>query len=383
VNVRRVSAACACVGLAVFAVGLHADPRAAWLSYVDAWTFGVGIALGGLLFLMIGHAAKAAWMIVTQRMTEAMASALPVSLVLFLPVFFALRHVYPWAAPSWSEGDPSSAWGARDYLVPRFFVARTLVYFAVFIAIGSALRAWSRANDAEPRLDRVRRMRALSAGGLPVVALALTWAALDWTMSLAPAWSSTIYGLYWFSGAFVGAVALVCVLSHFARVSDAKRLPVSGDHALALGRVLFAMICFWAYMAFSQLLIIWIADVPDEVSFYAARTTGSWSVVTYGLVVGHFVVPFFALLSRGAKRSTAYMAAVGAWMLIMHFVDVAWLVLPARDPAGVRIRWFDVGPILWIGGVTCAWIDWQWRRVAGLPRHAPDLVDGLDYEAMS
>jgi hypothetical protein len=379
----RSSAACALVGLAVFAAGLHADARAAWLSYLDAWTFVTGLSIGALILLMVGHTAKAAWMVVTRRWTEALASALPVSLVLFVPIFFTLPRVYPWAAPSEGVGEPPSPSGARDgYFEPRLFVVRTLLYFVVFITLGSALTAWSRKNDTEPRLDRVRRMRAWSAGGLPVVALALTWGCVDWTMSLTPAWTSTIYGLYWFSGAFVGAIGLSCILLHFARVSPRLRLAVTGDHALALGRLLFAMTCFWAYMAFSQLLVIWIADLPEEVPFYVARTTGSWTVVTYGLVIGHFVLPFFALLNRRAKRSTAYLAAVGAWMLTMHFVDVAWLVLPTRDPAGVLVRWFDLGPILWVGGACCAWIAAQYRRAAPLPRYAPELADGLDYEAM-
>jgi hypothetical protein len=383
VTIVRASAACALVGLAILVAGLRADAAAVWLSYLDAWTFAMGLCVGTLILLMTGHAAKAAWMVVTRRWTEAVASAFPALLVLFVPVFFALPRVYPWAAPSWGAGDPMSPSGARrGYFEPRFFVARTLLYFAVFIVIGSALRAWSRKNDTEPRLDRVRKMRTWSGGGLPVVALTLTWACIDWTMSLTPTWTSTIYGLYWFSGTFVGAIALCCVFLHFARVSPRVRLGVTGDHALAIGRLLFAMTCFWAYMAFSQLLIIWIADLPEEVPFYLARTTGSWTVVTYGLVFGHFVVPFFALLNRRAKRSTAYMAAVGAWMLAMHFVDVAWLILPARDPGGVRVRWFDLGPLLWVGGVICAWVAAQYRRVPALPRYAPELAEGLDYEAM-
>ena len=233
-------------------------------------------------------------------------------------------------------------------------------------------RASPRARAAHADLER---------GSLLVVALALTWASFDWTMSLTPAWTSTIYGLYWFAGAFVGAIALVCVLMHAGRSTPGLDR-VTGDHALAIGRLLFAMTCFWAYMAFSQLLIVWIADLPEEVPFYIARTTGSWSVVTYGLVFGHFVLPFFALLNRRAKRSTAYLAAVGAWMLLMHFVDVLWLILPARDPYGVRVRWFDVGPVLWVGGVCAAWIAAQYGRAAPLPRHAPELAEGLDYEAM-
>ena len=151
-------------------------------------------------------------------------------------------------------------------------------------------------------MKRVRRMRALSGGGLPLVGLATTWASFDWTMSLQPDWSSTIFGLYFFAGAFLGAIALVSVLLRAAHAGSPPLSPVTPDHRQALGRLLFAMVAFWAYMAFSQLLVYWIADLPDEVTFYSARVRGTWTAIAALLVVGHFVVPFFALLSRRWKR---------------------------------------------------------------------------------
>ncbi len=376
---------CAALGLLVLAAGGSVDPRGAWFAYLDAWLFGVGLCQGALLLLMVGHAAKADWMVVTRRCTEAVVAALPLYLVLFVPIASALRWLYPWAAPlAGSTDDPDALAAATHrsaYLSPAFFVARAGVYFAVFVAVGTLLCRWSRVNDATPRAALVLRMRKLSAGAFPAVGLALTWASFDWAMSLSPAWSSTIYGLYCFSGSFVGAIALVCVMLCVARSQTAVRLAVTGDHAQALGRLLFAMTIFWAYMAFSQLLIYWLADLPEEVSFYTARVAGSWSVVTYGLVLGHFVVPFFALLNRRLKRHLGYLGAVGAWMLAMHLVDVWWLVMPARDVAGVRVDWFDLGAFLFVGGVSSAWIGVRYRRGLPLPRHVPELAAGLDYRA--
>jgi uncharacterized membrane protein YpjA len=141
------------------------------------------------------------------------------------------------------------------------------------------------------------------------------------------------------------------------------------------------MVIFWAYMAFSQLLIYWIADIPKEVTFYARRMTGSWTAVTYVLVFGNFVVPFFALLNRRWKRHPNYLAIVAAWVLVVHFVDVYWLILPVYDRAGVRPSWLDLGAILFVGGLSSAWIARRYLDAPPVPLHDPELAEGLGYEA--
>jgi hypothetical protein len=383
---RRVivgSLALAGVGLVLCVAGLFVDAHRAFLSYLDVWTFGASICTGALLLLMVGHAAKAGWMVVTRRLSEAVVGALPLYLVLFVPLAFGLRYVYPWAeAPALL--DPlvrRAVEHKRGYLNPPFFVGRTVFYFAVFIAVGLLLRAWSTANDRDPSIARVRRLRRLSGGALPLVGLTLTWASFDWTMSLEPEWSSTIFGLYFFAGSFAAAVGLVAVMLHGSRLLSTPRLRVTPDHAHALGRVLFAMVCFWAYMAFSQLLIQWIGNLPDEVGFYLRRWRGSWTAVTILLGVGHFVAPFFLLLNRRLKRRTEYVASLGAWMVLMHFVDVYWLVMPARESAGVRPHWLDLAAILFVGGLSSAWIVQRYLAAAPLPKYAPELAGGLNYEA--
>jgi hypothetical protein len=269
----------------------------------------------------------------------------------------------------------------RGYLNEPFFIARSFFYLVELVVIGALLRLWSKANDKAPSVRLVHRMRALSGGALPLVGLTLTWASFDWTMSLEPDWYSTIFGLYYFSGAFVGAIALVCVLLHLARMRAVPAPPITPDHAQALGRVLFAMIIFWAYMAFSQLLIYWIGDIPDEVTYYGRRITGTWSDITYLLVCGMLVGPFFALLNRHWKRRTEYLASIGAWLFLMHFVDVYWMVMPVHDDAGVRPHWLDGGAILFVGGLSSAWIVRRYLDAAPLPLHDPELAEGIHYEA--
>ncbi len=373
----------AAVGLSLLIVGLFVDRDRALFSYLDAWTFGTTVSLGALLLLMTGHAAKSDWMVVTRRPTEAIVCTLPLFVALFVPIVLGLAHVYPWAMAD-AARPPALARAiahTQHYLNPPFFILRTVLYFAIFASVGLLLRSWSTANDRAPDARLVQRMRRLSAGALPPVAIALTWASFDWTMSLEPDWYSTIFGLYYFAGSFLAAVALVAVI---LPVAHDRRGPISfftPDHAQAVGRVLFAMVIFWAYMAFSQLLIYWIGDLPVEISYYRLRTTGSWSAVTALLVFGHFFFPFFALLSRRMKRQAGYLGWMAAWLFVMHFVDVYWMIMPVHDPAGVRPHWLDLAAAMFIGGLSSASIVRSYARVSPLPAHVPELADGLDYEA--
>ena len=363
------------LGTGLLAVGLSLDARRTWFAYLVAWTSAVTLSIGALLLLMVSHAAKAAWMVVTRRSTEALAGALPLHALLFVPLCFGLRELYPWVA------HPDAH--RHAYLNVPFFVTRSAFYLGVLSLIGALLRRWSRINDIRPSMRLVRRMRALSGGGLPLVALVTTWASFDWTMSLQPDWSSTIFGLYFFAGAFAGAIALVSVVTNASRLDRRAPWPVTADHAQALGRLLFAMVSFWAYMAFSQLLVYWIGDIPHDVTFYALRTTGSWAVVTGALVCGNFVVPFFALLNRRWKRRAHYLAAVALWVLAMHVVDVYWLVMPVCDRSGARPQWLwlDLAAFAAVGGVSWVWVARRYRRVPALPVHDPELAEGLGYEA--
>jgi hypothetical protein len=363
----------AALGALVLGAGLLFEPQRAWFAYLVAWTFGISVCIGALLLLMMGHTAKASWMVVTRRVTEAIVGGFPLYVVLFVPLCFGLAQLYPWVL----HPDDHK----KHYLNPPFFILRTAFYLATFLGVGTLLRRWSRQNDARPTMKRVQRMRALSGGGLPLVGLATTWASFDWTMSLQPGWSSTIFGLYFFAGAMVGAIALVSVTMNVARVHGRPPTPMTPDHAQALGRLLFGMVAFWAYMAFSQLLVYWMTDIPEEVTFYSTRVEGSWMAVAVLLVFGHFVVPFFALLGRHAKRRPAYLATVAVALLVMHFVDLYWLVLPLHDTAGVRPHWTDLGAVLLVGGLSCAWMVRCYFSAEPVPLHDPLLAEGLDYEA--
>ena len=261
------SLAAALLGIVALFIGVLVEPSRAWFAYLAAWTFGVTVCVGALLLVMVGHASKGRWMVVTRRPAEAIVGALPLFALLFVPICFGLRQLYPWI----DHPEPHKA----RYLSPDFFIARTALYFVVFITIGALLRRWSRRNDEDPSMARVLRMRRLERRRP-----CRSWASRSrgrrstGPCPSSPHWWSTIFGLYYFAGSFVAAIALVSVVLYVPAFGVGALVHATPEHAQALGRLLFAMVAFWAYMAFSQLLIYWIADLPAEIAFYEARTRG-------------------------------------------------------------------------------------------------------------
>jgi hypothetical protein len=347
------SAAIGALGVIGLAIGFVVEPTQAAFSYLTAWAFALSIALGALIFLMIGHAANAQWVIVFRRFTESVVATLPILAVLFVPIALSLDLLYPWVDPPTTLGHEALEKLAHkaQYLNVGFFAVRAIVFLAVWIVLGELLTRWGTRQDrGESRYTS--RLRALSAGGLPLVALTLTFAAFDWLMSLTPLWYSTIYGLLYFSGGFVAALSLLAVVARCARRIAVVRSSIHASHTGALGRLMFAFLVFWAYMEFSQGIIIWIANKPDEVPWYVARGAGVWGGVFAVLVIGHFALPFFALLSRPLKRRPTLLAIAGAWIVLMHYIDVYWLVMPVLHQS-LSIDWLDVAaPCAILGSAT-------------------------------
>jgi hypothetical protein len=222
----------------------------------------------------------------------------------------------------------------QSYLNVPGFLMRSLIYFVIWLAFGRLLR---------------RTPRVASAAGLPLLGLTLTFAAFDWLMSITPSWFSTIYGLYYLAGGFLAALGLVALLAYLAEQSG-WLIGVAPEQYHSLGKLLLTFVLFWAYVAYSQLLIVWIADLPKEVTWYVPRLHGSWGVLGLVLLGGQFLIPFLLLLFRRITMRARALGWLGAWLLLMHYLDVYWLVLPALHPGGVRFHWLDPAALLLVGG---------------------------------
>jgi hypothetical protein len=370
------------LGAVATVIGFATAPAQAAFSYLTAWSFALSIAIGALIFQMIGHATDARWTIMFRPFTEAIAGSLPVLAVLFVPIAVSAGELYPWARPARALATLDAETQAllahkAPYLNLGFWVIRAAACFALWIAIDELLVRWGTRFGREPRA--ITRARALSAAGLPAIGLTLTFAAFDWLMSLTPLWSSTIFGLLYFSGGFVAALSLIAVVACAARRVPAVAVNLHASHTGALGRMVFAFLVFWAYLEFAQGFIVWIANKPDEVPWYVARGAGAWGSVFALLVIGHFAAPFFALLSRSLKRRPTRLAIAGGWLVAMHYVDVTWLVMPVLHGAPA-LHWLDLAAPCAVLGFTTAVTCARRRARSAVATDDPRLAAAVAYE---
>ena len=376
----RRSLVVAAIGVTATALGALFDPRRAAFALLAAHAAVVSVVLGALAMVMIGHVTGATWFVLLRRRAEDVTAALPALAVLFVPLLLGVRVLYPWAGPPGALAPHvrEAVEAKRAYLEVPFFVVRAAVYWITWIALAELLRRASLrqdgASDEASAHALAHRMRVLSAAGLPALALTLTFAAFDWMMSLSPAWSSTLYGVYVFAGGGVGALALLAVASP-------KSLGTEQRHALA--KLLLAFVLFWAYVAYSQYVVVWSADLPNEVGWYLARLRGGWRGVAALLVVGHLVLPAPLLFLRGVKRSAIALAALGAWLLAMHYVDVYWMLLPEWSPGRLAVHWLDAAALAAVAGVTATVVAWRRGDEPAVPERDPRLAEAVAYQAES
>jgi hypothetical protein len=361
--------------------GLVFDARRAMFSYLVAFVYWLGIAIGSVILLGAFHAAAARWPVVLRRFLETVGQSLPLFALLFVPIAVGAKLLFPWADPSRLEGEVAHLVHHKaPYLNLPFFVVRAVVYFVVWIAVAHLLRAWSVRQDEGGAPGLTIRQRRLGAGSLPFLALTMTFAAFDWMMSLDPRFFSTIFGVYWFAGSFMAAFA-VTILAATATRADPTAFGhhMSLEHFHSLGKFLLAFVAFWAYIAFSQFLLIWIANIPEEVPWYILRIDGGWRWVGAFLALFHFLVPFFLLLQRAVTRNPPRLARVALWLLFVHWVDLYWLVMPHLHPDGPRPWIFDLAAFAGVGGLVVAFTVVRMRGTVSVPVRDPYLEDSLRY----
>jgi hypothetical protein len=376
-------------GLALGAAGFvallleaRAEPRAAALAYLVAYVFGVTTALGALTLLMIGHAVNAAWIVAIRRPIEAAAAATPAFALLFLPLVAWLRVLYPWVAPAASLPEHALAHlrERQAYFDVPAFLARAAVCFAVWGALAVLLRRASVRGDRDaaraPAL--AAHAKTLSAAGFAPLGLTITLAAFDWVMGLEPMWTSSALGVYVFAGGFAAALGLAILLT--AALDRARLLPaIHASHYHALGKLALTAVIFWAYIAYFQGMLVWIADVPEESTWYVERTRGAAGRALVVVAALEFVLPFAALLSRALKRRPWPLAAVAAVVVAGHYVDVAWLVLPARGGDAPWPAAACAAALLAVVGPAVAWSALLLRGAKTAPENDPRLAASLGY----
>lgn len=338
------------IGVLLLVVDAYIDRHAILPSYLFVWWFLLGIPLGSMTILMVHNLTGGGWGELIRPPLEAALGMLPVSLLLSIPLWLGLSDLYVWARPADVSGSPllqAKVW----YLDSTYFFLRAAVYFVAWLALSYFLRKWSFARVADADAGDAGRLRAISALGLLLYSVTITFAAVDWIMSLSPQWYSTTFGL------LVGIGQALCAFS-FAIVCAAWFYRGAHDDLASgfqdLGNLLLMFVMTWAYLAFTQYLIIWAEDLPNEIVWYLPRVQTSWHLIAIFLIVFHFALPFLVLLSRHAKRVPRSLGTLAAMLLFTHFVDAFWLVAPAFHPMGFAVGWSDLFAILALGGIWLA-----------------------------
>jgi hypothetical protein len=367
--------------LVVTFIGMAMNPKEALFSYLAAFAYWGGISYATVILLMIFHATHTRWVTVLRRPIEAMSASVGIFLVLFIPIVIGIKQIYVWVDPPASLGREKLKLiaGKAAYLNVHGFVIRAVIYFVVAILISELLYRWSLRQDSTGEVGLLQRQRNLGAGGLPFIGMTMTFAAFDWLMSLNPTWFSTIFGVYYFAGSFVSSLALLAVITGMGRARGVFGGNMNDEHTHNIGKLMLAFICFWTYIAFSQLLLIWIAGLPEETPFYITRFGRGWVPLGVALIIGHFFIPFGALLSRSLKRSPRQLAYVAIWILFIHYLDIYWLVMPSLNPDGLHLHWTDFTAFLGVGLVAIAFGVSRLRGKLPVPIKDPYLAESIRY----
>jgi hypothetical protein len=345
-------------------------------AYLVAYMLWLGVALGSMALLMVQHLTGGAWGVVIRRPLEAATSTIPAMAALFLPIVFGMHDLYEWTHPE-AANDPMNQQKAA-YLNTPFFLIRAVLYFAIWIVMGQLLLKWSKEQDQTGDPALASKMTWLSGGGLVVYSLTLTFAVTDWVMSVNPHWFSTMWGPMFMVGQALVALAFaICMLVMLSDEAPMDKV-VNASHFHDLGKFLFAFLMMWAYLMFSQFLIIYSANTMEEVPHYIARSRGGYQWIAAALVILHFALPYSLLLSRNTKRDTSRIRVSAAWLIVMRLVDYYWQVAPEFHET-LSVSLADVALPIAIGGIFVTLYAMRLRGQPLMPLHDPGLEKALTH----
>ncbi len=375
-RIRIASLGIGAVAMLLCIGGAFSDSGQFFHSYLVGFLFWLGVALGCAAILMLHHLVGGGWGLITRRLLESGTRTTPLMALLMIPLFYGLPRLYNWTHTA--PANPGSLLRFKNvYLQTPFFEVRAVLYFAIWLVFVYFLNKWSIEQDETGEPAVLRRLRALSGPGIVIYCLTATFAAVDWVMSLAPEWYSTAYGLLFIVSevltAFsfiIGVAMLLANRSSLSRVITRQRL-------IDLGNLILTFVMLWAYIAFTQFLIIWAGNLPEEISWYMIHIKGGWLAIVIALMVFHFALPFTLLLFRDIKRNANTLAVVAGAMFVVRLADIWWTVEPTWHPT-IQLHWMDILAPVGIGGIWIFVFVWQLQRRPLLPLN-PGL-EGLSYK---
>lgn len=349
-GLRTLYSAAIFFGLVLFGLGLFKDQPRAWYGFLTSYMYWTNLALGGLFFVAIQHVTKAGWSVNIRRIAESFTAFLPIAAVGAVALLFGSKHLYTWLDEKVVAADAILK-GKSAYLNGPFFITRLVVFFALWLIFSKLIVGNSLKQDQDGDAKWTLKNVPLSVAFLLVFSLSYSLFSVDVLMSLQPHWFSTIWGVYNFAGLFQSFLAMCIIFVVYTMKKGWLRGLVTEDHLHDLGKFLKGFTVFMAYIGFSQFLLIWYANLPEETIFYLARANGWWMAITVSLLILKFAVPFLLLLPRWAKRTPAHLVMVSVLVLIMQYVDIHWMVYPNLDPYTPHFSWPEIGSFVMFGGL--------------------------------
>jgi len=367
------------IGVVLSILGALLDLDQFLHSYLVAWLLWLGVAFGCFAVMVLHHLSRGGWGLMIRRVLEAAAKTIPLLGLLFIPVLLGLSSIYSWARPENVIGNPMMEHKAA-YLNAPFFIGRAVLYFALLGGLAWLLSSRSLRQDRTGDAKLFRHMQNISGPSLGLYVLVATFASVDWIMSLDPMWYSSLFGVYFVGGHGVSAFAFVIPVALWLSQREPMSKAFQQRHFHDYGKLLLAFTMLWAYFALSQLLIIWSANLAEEVTWYLERVYGGWKYLGILLGLVHFFVPFLLLLSRNLKRDAKRLTWVAVLLLVMRWVDLYWQVGPVFHHEGFTLHWLDLATVVGVGGIWFA----SFLRLLGkhplLPVNDPYLEEALPSE---
>ena len=379
-KLMRVAGIVAGIGLVLGGAGFASDSKRFAFSYLVGFVWLATIGLGALFFVIVQHLVRAGWSVSPRRHLEWLSSGiLPACAVLFVPVaVFAHTLYHHWMGEHAAHDELLRKKAA--YLNPGFFYGRAVVFLVLWAGISLWFARTSRKQDETGDRSLSQKMQLASAPSMLVFGLSLTFAAFDWIMSLTPHWYSTIFGVYVFAGAATSSLSALVLVTIALQKAGLLKGVSTVEHRHDIGKLLFGFTVFWAYIAFSQFILIWYANLPEETVYYRDRSAGSWMVVSLALLFGHFIIPFLGLIARTAKRNITVLAGFAVWMLVMHWLDLYWMIMPTLDVGDAHFSWIDLGGLLLPAGVGAVAVARAATGGATYPLKDPRLAESMRLE---
>lgn len=376
-NVAKTFYGFGAVGLIASMVGYFMNSEQFFFSYLTSFTFFTSIALASLILVMIHHVTKSSWGTVLRRIPESFFANFWIWAIFFIPVLIGMSTLYSWTNTEYIADDPIMV-GKIPYLNVPFFVIRQFLYFAIWGYLGHRLYKVSIDMDKTNDWGLVQALRNLSAPGILIFSLTVAFASFDWLMSLDAHWFSTMFGVYFFAMSFQALFPILILMIFWLHKNDILKNTIGKAHIYDLGAWFFGFSVFYAYIAFSQFLLIYYANIPEETLWFYHRLEGSWEFVTFALLFGRFIIPFILLLNRDTKHNHKILVFTSILVIVMHFVEIYWIAMPVLSHSGVEISWIDFATFIGLGGIFMGLFFQQFKKNNIVPINDPQLSDSLN-----